>query len=330
MGQIVRFGILGASRIAKKAMIPALMRSPAATLSMVGSRNPDTARTAFGNVRVATYDDVLASPEVDAVYIALPNALHEEWAVKALRAGKHVWCEKPAALSYQSAARMTAAARESGVRLMEGFTFLAHPQHARAREIAARGTLGELVSFSGVFSYPRPQEGDIRLDPALGGGSYFDAAVYPIRASRLFFDTEPESAFCRMIPDAAGVDAGASLALAYPGGRFAHLTSAWSDCYRSTYELLGNRGGLSAERAYAVPPNRAVKISLESGDEREEILCPAVDQFALMLDAFCGELAEGSARPGVWEADLLAQARVVEAGRRSHEERRSVELAEVG
>src|SRR3989344_3722266 len=134
----IRFGVIGCSHIAKKAALPALLDSPLAELVMVGSRSYEHAQECaqgFGCDSYGTYEEVLENKDVDAVYISLPNSLHEEWAVKAAEAGRHVWCEKPAALTYASAERMIAAAQKNNVRLMEGFMFLSHPQHARVRNL---------------------------------------------------------------------------------------------------------------------------------------------------------------------------------------------------
>src|SRR3989344_2560352 len=155
----IRFGIIGCSRIAKKAAMPALLDSEFAELAMVGSRSKDDARACaaqFGCDAYGTYDEVLKNKNIDAVYISLPNSLHEEWTVRAAEAGKHVWCEKPAALTYTSAQKMVAACKRSGVRLMEGFMFLYHPQHARVKELIRNGTLGEILNFEGRFALPMP------------------------------------------------------------------------------------------------------------------------------------------------------------------------------
>src|SRR3989344_7085975 len=141
----IGFGVLGCSYIAKKAAIPALIDSSFAELAMIGSRSYDAARAcaeAFDCDSFGTYEEVLANENVDAVYISLPNTLHEEWVIRAAEAHKHVWGEKPAALTYASARRMIAACRKNNVRLMEGFMFLSHPQHAHVRKLISEGALG--------------------------------------------------------------------------------------------------------------------------------------------------------------------------------------------
>lgn len=326
----VRFGILGLSRIAQKNAIPALLKASGAELCMLGRRDIDKAKSAAESVGISkygSYEDVLSDSEIDAVYVSLPNTLHEEWAIRAAQAGKHVWCEKPAALSLDSAARMVSTARENDVRLMESFAFLYHPQHAAVRNLIQRGEIGEIVGFSGTFQYPRPASGDIRLDKALGGGSYLDAAVYPIRASRMIFGEEPRSITCSLSMDAeSGVDAASHIELTYPAGRTAHLTAQFSDDYRSTYTVLGTAGSIEMERAYAVAPDREVHVYLDREGSRSTIAIPPSDQFENMIGAFCGAI-HGENAPD-FEGDVVHQARIVDAGLRSHNEHRTIELTQ--
>lgn len=329
----IRFGVIGLSRIAKKSALPALAASSCAKILMLGSRDPEKARSVastFSAPSFGSYDDIIANPDIDAVYISLPNSLHEEWAVKAAKASKHVWCEKPAALSFASAQKMTAAARASGARMMEGFAFLFHPQHEAVRSLIDEGVLGELLSVEGAFFYPMPEKGNIRLDPSLGGGSYADAAVYPIRTSRMIFRAEPLSVACTLTMDPkTGVDVKADITLTYPEGRTAHISTGFDENYRSTYDIIGSEARLSTERAYAVPPDKEVHLYLQNTGSNKEFAIPPVDQFALMIDDFCAQITLGTGSTASYEDDLLAQARIVEAGLRSNAERRVVQLSEI-
>lgn len=326
----IRFGVIGCSRIAKRAAIPALLDSPFAELVMVGSRSPEHARVfaeQFGCASYGTYEDVLGNKDVDAVYISLPNSLHEEWTVKAAHAGKHVWCEKPAALTYASAKRMVAASRKNNVRLMEGFMFLYHPQHAKVKELIRDGTLGELLTFEGCFAIPMPEASNILRNRELDGGSYNYSAVYPIRASRMIFGEEPESVACAMkIDPATGVDVKSDMLLLYSDGRSAFISSAFGAYFQSTYSVLGSNARIRMERAYAVPKDMPVRIFLESDDKVKEILVEPVDQFRLMIDDFCQEILSGNMGTINYEEDMIAQARVLDAGRISSLERRIVHI----
>lgn len=325
--------MIGLSRVAKKSALPALAALSHAELFMLGSRDQEKAKAMASDFSVhsfGSYDDVIASPDIDAVYISLPNSLHEEWAVRTANAGKHVWCEKPAVLSFDSARKMTEAARESGTRMMEGFAFLFHPQHAAVRSLIDAGAFGEILSFEGAFFYQMPEKGNIRLDPLLGGGSYADAAVYPIRASRMIFRAEPLSISCALTIDhETGVDVRSDITLIYPEERTAHISTGFDENYRSTYDIIGSGARISTERAYAVPPDKEVRLYLQDTESNKEFVIPPVDQFALMTEDFCAQITLGTGSTAAYEDELLAQARIVEAGLQSHAEQRVVKLSEI-
>ncbi len=323
----IRFGVLGLSRIAQRSAIPAIVESENAELVIVGSRNPDNARE--HGFPTGTYDEVLQNPEVDAVYISLPNSLHEEWAIKAATARKHIWCEKPAALTFDSAIRMVTAAKENNVRLMEGFMFLHHPQHAKVREIIKSGTIGEVISFEGRYASPKPDSSNIRFDPQLGGGAYNDMLVYPIRASRYIYDAEPISISCTMEFDfETGVDIKDGAVLTYSDGRLAAVSAEFTDDYRSTYIVIGTKGKISMERSYAVQKNMPVRIFVESSEMHTEVQYGPEEQFRLMVDDFSKELLSATKNKD-YEQDLINQAKIIDAGRISGKEKRVVNLSEL-
>lgn len=320
----VRFAVLGASRIARKAVIPVLQQSDFAELVLVGTSSPEKASDI--GAPVANYQEVLANPDVDAIYISLPNSMHEEWSIKALSAGKHVWCEKPAALSIESAHRMVDAAQKHGVRLMEGFMYRYHPQHRKVRELIDSGTIGDVTGIRARIAYPRPDSSNIRLDAKLGGGFYFDALVYPLNASRMLYQAEPVSAQCDMKfdPD-TGVDVDDQLVLTFPDGRAAEILGAFTEDYRSTYEVQGSKGTIRMERAYAVPKDMAVRVYLETAAGTQEFLIEPYDHFVPMAKAFCEDILHSSHEHD-FETELLRQAAVVDAGWRSAHEHRTIKI----
>ena len=328
----IRFGVLGCSRVAKKSVLPALIDSQFGEPVIIGSRNLKDARITAEKYHCTcgSYDEVLNSKDIDAVYISLPNALHEEWVIKAAEAGKHVWCEKPAALTYKSAKKMVEAARENNVRLFEGFMFLSHPQHKKVRDLIESGALGKLMTFEGCFAYPSPSKDSNLFNGELGGGSYNDSAVYPICASRMIFGDEPISAVCHLSVDPeTKVDVKSDMLISYPKGKAAFISSAFGSQFRSTYSILGSSAHVAMERAYAVPKDKATKIFLNSGDSETIISVEAADQFLIMIDDFCRNIILGDKSTKHYEEDLLAQARVLDAGRRSHLEKRIVQLREI-
>ena len=183
----VRWGILSTARI-NKALIGPLRASPRSTLAAVASRGRFKARSyAIRNgIRRAhaSYEALLADPEIDAVYISLPNHLHCEWTVAAAESGKHVLCEKPLVLTLEELDRVEAAGREHGVSIFEAFMYLHHPQTFRVREMVEQGDLGQLQCLRSHFGFHlAPDSGNVRLAPEMGGGSLWDVGVYPVSFS---------------------------------------------------------------------------------------------------------------------------------------------------
>ena len=153
----IRFGIIGCSRIAKRSVIPAILKSEFAELKMIGSRAVDKAKglsKEFNCQDYGTYEDVISEDSVDAVYISTPVGLHEELAIKAASAGKHIYCEKSSTTSFGSAKRMIESAKQNNVRIIEGLMFRFHPQHAKVKEMIENNKIGNLSAFNGSFGFP--------------------------------------------------------------------------------------------------------------------------------------------------------------------------------
>lgn len=190
----IRFGILGAARIVPDALIKAARNVPDAEVAAIAARDPIRARefaAAHGIGRVhATYDDVVNDPELDVIYNPLPNSLHCQWTIAALRAGKHVLCEKPIASNAAEAERMAKAAEESGMILGEAFHYRYHPLADRVRALMNDGTLGRLVHVEGQLSASIP-ETNIRFDWSLAGGATMDLGCYPLHMIRYFSGLTP-------------------------------------------------------------------------------------------------------------------------------------------
>lgn len=328
----MQFGILGYSHVAQKSAIPALMNSPKASLVAIGRRQDSEGyphEFDKNDVVFCSYEEVLSDPRIEAVYISLPNSLHEFWTIKAAAAGKHVWCEKPITLSYESAKKIAEAGEKNNVHIREGFTFLFHPQHQHVKKLIKENAIGNISAFYGQFTFPMPDKGNIRLDKKLGGGSYTDAAVYPIRASRFLFEAEPISVFCHLTEDPAfGIDIKADLILSYSEGRVAHISSSFGSYFQSHYSLLGSTGMIQTERAYAVPSTKSITISLERDDKTNTEIIPPVNQFELFIDDFV-QSAYSNKKDALYRNDILAQARIVDAGFRSNLKKRSVDLIEI-
>ncbi len=325
----LRIGLLGPGMIVKKAVAPAIVSSRMAQLEVIGSRSIARARAAaeqFGGRAVEGYEAVIQDPRVDVVYIALPNALHVEWIVKAARAGKHVICEKPAVLAWRDALRVIEACERSGVRFLEAYMFRFHPQHARITELIRGGILGEVFHFEAAFGFPPLSPDNFRYDVALGGGALRDAGGYPIAAARMLFEEEPEAvcatAHCLT---QGGVDVQGALQLEFPSGRTAHAVYGFTNFYRNTYALWGSRGRVVTERAFSIPPDIAPSIVLTTGDGATPLPSGAEDQFRLMIDAFC-EAVSSPESGHAFETEFLAQSRVSAAAWQSAQTQRRVRI----
>ena len=219
--------MLGCSRIASSSTIPAILQSKFTLLEYLGSRDEYKAESfakKFKCAKFGTYQDVLNDNNVDAVYISLPVGLHEEWVIKAAKAGKHILCEKSSTVSYKSAQKMVDYCKKQNVRLLEGLMFRFHPSHQKVKQIIKQGKLGKLFSFYGKYGFSQVQFSDIRYNKKLGGGILNDAGCYPVCASRIIFNKEPQSVFYSPIIDKkSGVDVKGILSLKYSNNEFAHM-----------------------------------------------------------------------------------------------------------
>lgn len=323
----IRWGVLGCSRVAKKSALPALVQHGGSELVAVASRSVAKAQSYAQqfSCRDASYEEIVADPTIDAVYISLPNALHEEWVLRAAAAGKHIWCEKPCALTVASAQRMIQACSQANVRLFEGFSFLYHPQHDAVRTLIDKGTIGEVVGLHGRFAFPYPEAESSLLRADLGGGSLNDSAVYPLRIAQLLLG-DPISLTAHLsFAGGTPVDTAAEALISFPSNITAHVSSSFGSYFESTYTVYGSKGRIRTERAYAVPADKSVNICIDTSDKTTEIEIPAADQFLRMIAVFCETiLAESVERDH--EHSLLMQAVLLDTIRRSSNEGRSITI----
>ena len=323
----IKFGIIGCSRIAKRSVIPAILKSEFAELEMIGSRTQEKSKefaNEFNCKKYGTYDDVISDDSIDAVYISTPIGTHAKWSNKAASAGKHVYCEKSSTDSLVSAREMVECAKQNNIRLMEGFMFRSHPQHQKVKELINDGKIGEMESFNGVFGFPAFPEGDIRYDAGLGGGFLNDSGCYPICASRMIFNEEPVTVGCQFKSDVAGVDVKGTSFLIYKNQKNATITYGNGNYYQAKYEVWGSDGVISLDRAYSVPSDFTTKVNLQHNTEnnwegrRNEIFeIQPKDHFLELLDTFCMEITGSEKAPFNFEEELLNQAKVMEAHRQS-------------
>ncbi|MEY9876219.1 NDP-hexose-3-ketoreductase [Streptacidiphilus sp. MAP12-33] len=286
----VRIGVLGCADIARRRVVPAFAADPGSRVVAFASRAPANARALaerYGCRAAPGYQALLDDPEVEAVYVPLPVALHAEWIERALLAGKHVLGEKPLSCSPETTEALFALAEMRGLVLAENFMFPFHHQHARVRELVASGAIGEPRSFTGEFTIPPPAPGNIRYRRELGGGALFDIAVHPLLAAVLQLGpglTVRGAALHRH--PAHGVDDGGSVLLATPEGVTAQIVFGMDHGYRSAYELCGSEGRLLVPRAYAPPADHRPVLRIERATGVEELPLDADDQYLGAVSAF--------------------------------------------
>jgi predicted dehydrogenase len=326
MTSTIRWGVLGAAAIATGRTMPALKDAPSATLLALASRDPVKGRKvaeALGIPRLhASYDALLADPEVDAVYVPLPNQLHFEWALRALQAGKHVLCEKPLCVSAEQVERLCAERDRSGRHIEEGFAFRNHPQWAKLEEIIAAGTIGEALSVHATLAKQFLDPADVRNDPAAGGGALYDLGSYAISACNLVFKRAPVRVVAALERDPAfGIDRLSSALLDY-GDRHAAFTvgtQAGSDAWGTHQQLsvLGSRGWLRMNFAFAHA--RPTASLLEVGDASSVGAFPTatytfepVNHYLLQVERF-SRLLLGQQVPSWPIEDAANTLRIIEA-----------------
>ncbi|MDJ0466275.1 Gfo/Idh/MocA family oxidoreductase [Streptomyces sp. H27-C3] len=312
----VRIAVLGCAAIARRRMLPAFHASAHTRVVMVASRDGRRAAelaAPYGCRAAAGYDAALEAPEVDAVYVPLPSALHATWVEKALLAGKHVLAEKPLTLDRNRTAELAALAREQGRALMENVMFVHHPQHHRVRRLIAEGAIGELRTFHASFTVPRLPISDIRFAPALGGGALTDTGVYPVRAALHFLGDGLEVVGSSLTRTAGlDVDTAGTALLRTPGGVTAQLTFGLDHGYRSGYELGGSRGRIVLNHAFTPPADHRPVIRVETAEGAVEVAPDPADQVANTVDAFAA--AARTAAP--LDEASIEQARLLDAIRR--------------
>jgi len=315
----LRIGVLGVADIAVRRTLPALRTlAGRGVLTAVAGRDPRRAAAVtatYGGTPYGSYQALLDSPEVDAVYVPLPGGLHGEWVDRALTAGKHVLVEKPLATDLPTTVRLLNTASARGLVLAENMTFPHHPQHAAVGRLVAAGAIGELRTVDAVFTVPPRPDGDIRYQAALGGGSLLDQGVYPIRAALMHLPggLRVTDAMLRHDP-VRDVDLGGSARLTAATGAQARVTFGMDGEYRCSYELIGTTGALHVERAFTPAPDHLPQVWLHpvSGPARR-IPLDAADQFARCLDDFVRRVRGGAGT----DAASLAQSAVVDRIRRA-------------
>lgn len=313
--QRLRWGVLGVAGIAVKKVIPAMQQSEIAEVTAIASRDLAKARDAAAKLGIAkaygSYEELLADPDVDAIYNPLPNHLHVPWSAKAAEAGKHVLCEKPIGLSVAEARQLIAVRDRTGVRIGEAFMVRTHPQWLRAREIVQSGELGELRSIIGAFSYFNRDPKNIRNIPGWGGGGLMDIGCYPIQVSRFLYGSEPKRVCGLLERDPAmGTDRLSSAILEFEGGQSIFTCSTQLTPYQKV-QALGTKGRIEFEIPFNALPDRPSQIFVDTGTLRSEEFA-VCDQYTIQGDLFSRAVMDGGEVPTPLE-DSVGNMAVIEA-----------------
>jgi predicted dehydrogenase len=271
-----------------------------------------------------SYEELLADAEVDVVYIPLPNSLHFDWTIAAVRAGKHVLCEKPLALDVESVDRMSAEANAAGRVVSEAFMYRHHAQTLKVKALIADGAVGSVRLVKGAFTFSLDREGDIRLCPELGGGSLWDIGCYPVSYARAILGEEPVEAFGWDVRGNTGIDESFAGQLRFPGGALAQFDCGFRSPYRTAIEIVGSEGTLFVPRPFK--PGIDETIQLARGGEAETIAVRSEELYAGEIEDIADAVLIGKPQR-VSLADSRGNCATLVALLRSAREGRPVSLA---
>jgi predicted dehydrogenase len=293
----VRWGVLGAANIAVAKVIPAMQRGTFSTVVAIASRLLEKSERAASELAIprayGSYEELLADPNVEAIYNPLPNHLHAPWSIRALEAGKHVLCEKPIALTAAEATTLRDAATRAGRLVGEAFMVRSHPQWNTVKRLLDEGRIGDLQLVHGHFSYGRRSASDVRSRVEWGGGVLLDIGCYPITISRWMFGAEPVSAVSAIERDPDfGVDILTSGMMRFSAGHATFTVGGQMTAYQRI-GLYGERGRIDVEIPFT--PSATTRARVVVNGEALEL--EAVDQYTLQGDEFSRAIRGGGAVP---------------------------------
>jgi predicted dehydrogenase len=327
----VKWGVLSTAAIALKRVIPAMQNAEWSMVTGIASRDLRKAQDAARNLGISkaygSYEELLADPEIEAIYNPLPNHLHVPWSIKAAEAGKHVLCEKPLSLNVAEAKTLLAARDRCSVQIGEAFMVRTHPQWLRTRELIRSGRIGQLRSASGFFSYFDRDPASISNIAAYGGGALMDIGCYPIKTSRFVFGEEPQRVMGLLERDPEmKTDRLTSAILEYPSGQCI-FTASTQMVYYQKMQFLGTQGRIDVEIPFNPPTDRPSRIFIDdgkhfgAGDPLAIESFPLCNQFTIQGDAFSKAIRGAGELPNPLE-DAIRNMAVIEAIFRSAETRK--------
>jgi predicted dehydrogenase len=303
----IRWGVLSTANIGTEQVIPAIQAAERCEVVGIASRSIETAQKAAERLGIdrawGSYGQLLNDAEIEAVYIPLPNHLHAEWTIAAVRAGKHVLCEKPIALSAAEAETMISAAAESNVILREAFMYRFHPSWQMAQRLVSEGAIGELVAIDSWFSYFNDDPTNIRNILDYGGGALMDIGCYSVHLSRMLMGSEPTGIKASVQRDPeSGVDTYTAGILEF-GDKVATFGCSTRVEADQRVDIYGSTGRMSIEIPFNIPPDRPARIKVTAGGDppadpaSDTIEFEPVNQYTLQAEAFAAAVLDGESVP---------------------------------
>jgi D-xylose 1-dehydrogenase (NADP+, D-xylono-1,5-lactone-forming) len=297
MGKKIKWGVLGNANIARVCVIPAIQKSSNSQVYALATRFPETGTQVATDYKIpriyGTYDDLLADPEIQVIYIPLPNHLHHYWTLRALNAGKHVLCEKPLACNAREAREMADSAKKAGLLLMEAFMYRFHPRSRRIKEMVTDGSLGVPVLVRAAFCYHMEEilmaGGDCpRLQPKMGGGALLDVGCYGVSVTRWLMGKEPIRIQGQAIYHPSGADVHFVGSLRFPGNGLATLEASFISALQQTYTILGTRRAIELPHNAFIPWEGEALFFLRDreAEEGEKQVIAGADEYQLMVEHF--------------------------------------------
>jgi predicted dehydrogenase len=326
----VAWGVLGASHFALMATIPAARQAPLVALRGLASRSLDKAKQAAAKAGIprayGSYEELLADPAIEAVYIPLANNLHVPWATKAAQAGKHVLCEKPIGLTLAETEALAQVQQQTGKLIAEAYMVRYHPQWEKAVELVRSGRIGEVRAIQTAFSYTNTDLGNIRNQKEAGGGALYDIGGYAVNTARLLFDAEPlrVAGVCARDPQ-SGCDVLTSGILDFGVGQASFVVGTQHVPYQRVH-VFGTTGHLEIEIPFNAPHDRPCKVYVDEGfvgapdftvqtssdDRRELVPVPAANHYTRQWQAFSSAIRQGTGIQNDMRA-AVTNMRVIEA-----------------
>ena len=294
---------MGNANIARVCVIPAIQKSRNGRVHALATRSPENASQVAGENRITqvydNYDALLTDPEINCVYIPLPNHLHLSWTLKALRAGKHVLCEKPLACNADEAGEMASAAKNAGRVLMEAFMYRFHPRSRRIKQMVAEGSIGTPCLVRSAFCF-RMREKDwthaenARLIPEMGGGALLDVGCYGVSVARWLLGSEPTQVQAQAVYHSGGTDVHVVGSLSFPENALATVEASFVSALQQTFAVVGREGAIELPHNAFVPWEKDAGFILRNYDREtgQEYVIPGADEYQLMVEHFADVVLE--------------------------------------